>query len=170
LKETEEVTFLETVRARTTGALDPISGAAAARRPVWKVVLTGTVAVLILFAAFVSIPQVSNVLKSGFFPEGSRVITDEDGQVFGTQLADFDRTASDILMADPGIKELLAQGAVIDKILPLKVVAEVVDPATGKTGQIEETWAQAWLVRGSQDWGVQIDLVKGQIVSITPSN
>ena len=27
---------------------------------------------------------------------------------------------------------------------------------------------QAWLVLGDKDWGVQIDLVRGQVVSVTP--
>jgi len=167
-KKNREATFLETVKVRTSGVLDTISGAMTARRPVWRTALTTVGVVVMLAVAFFSIPQASNILKSGLFPEGSRTITDENGKAIRTQLNDFDQRASDILMADAGVKAILAQGAVIDKILPIKVVAQVVNPETGKTEQIEETWAQAWLVLGSKDWGVQIDLVRGQVVSITP--
>ena len=153
---------METIRARTTGVLDAISGATIARRPAWKAALTGIVVVMILFAAFFSIPQTSGILKSTFFPEGSKTIS-------GPQLtAEEQQKAKDILVADPRVKDILAQGAVIDKILPIQVTAEVSTLNGSET--IKETWAQAWLVRGSQDWGVQIDLVRGQVVSITPSN
>ncbi len=157
----QEVTFLEMVKVQTTGVLDKISGALAARRPVWKVMLTSVLAVVIVITAFFSIPQTSAVLKSTFFPEGTRVIT-------GPQLtAAEQKKATDILMADPGVREILAQGAVIDKILPIYVHAESINPATGVTEPVNETWAQAWLVLNGKDWGVQIDLVRGQVISIS---
>ncbi len=160
-RKQQETAFLEEVTASTTGVMNTVSGVLVARRTVWKVALTSTLAVLVLIVAFFSIPQTSALIKSAFFSGGSRTIS-------GTQLNVDDQRASDILMADPRIQELLAQGAVIDKILPIQVVYERVNPETGKTETIEETWAQAWLVLGDKDWGVQIDMVKGQIVSITP--
>ncbi len=50
----------------------------------------------------------------------------------------------------------------------LEVGAVKTDQITGSFELIKETWAQAWLVLGNKDWGVQIDLVRGQIVSIEP--
>ena len=163
-KKQKEGTFLERVTAKTTGITDTISGVWGAHGPVWKTALGVFAAVVILFTTLFSIPQTSAVLKSTFFPflEGNRTIS-------GPQLtADEQKKARDILMADPRIKEILAQGAVIDKILPIQVAAERINPETGSSELISETWAQAWLVRGNQDWGVQIDLVTGQIISITP--
>ncbi len=152
-------TSLETVRIRKArGFLD--AAGPFNRRPAWKIVTTGVLALLIVAAMWISIPQASSRFKAAFFPEGSRTIS-------GTQLNVDEQRVSDILMADPRIKELLAQGAVIDKILPIEVAAEMLNPETGKPEVVKETCAQAWLVLGSKDWGVQVDLVKGQIVSIT---
>jgi len=142
--------------------MDGMSAVLVAPRPVWKVALATFAAVLLLFVAFFSIPQTSSVLKSTFFPEGAKTIS-------GPQLtAGEQERARDILMADSRIKTILAQGAVIDKILPIEVAAARINPETGNSELVKETWAQAWLVLGSQDWGVQIDLVRGQIVSVTP--
>ena len=155
----KESTFMETVKTQSAGLFEVLF----APRPAWKVAATTIVAILVLFAAFIAIPQTSNIIKSALFPEGSRQIT-------GPQLtAEEQNSANGILKADPRIIELLSQGAVIDKILPIEVNAEIIDPQTGTTRLVQETWAQAWLVRGSHDWGVQIDLVKGEIISITPS-
>ena len=159
----EEVTFLEDVRVRPKGAFDAITGVLTAHRPVWKVALTSALAVVIILTAWLSIPQASAILKSTFFPEGTRTIT-------GPQLtAEEHKKALDILMDDSGVKQLLAQGAVIDTILPIQVGSEIVNPETGNTEIVYETWAQAWLVKGSNDWGVQVDLVRSKVVSITPS-
>jgi len=161
-KKQKEATFLERVTARTTGILDTMSGVLVAPRPVWKIALTTFVAVIILFVALFSIPQTSAVLKSTFFLEGSKTIS-------GPQLtAEEQEEARDILIADSRIKAILAQGAIIDKILPIEVGAIRTNPQTGSSELVKETWAQAWLVLGSKDWGVQIDLVRGQIISITP--
>ncbi len=145
--------------------MDAISHALTVRYQVWKVSLVSVVSVLALVAAFFSIPATSAVLQSTFFPEGRRVIS-------GPQLtAEEQQKARDILMADTRITDLLTRGAAIDKILPIQVTYEKLNPQSGNTEQINETWAQAWLVKGSQDWGVQIDLVRGQIESITgPAN
>ena len=158
-KNETEVTSLETVKAQKTWGFSDAIGSFT-RRPAWKVVGTGVLALLIVAAVWISIPQVSSTLKSTFFPGGTRTIS-------GTQLNVDDQRVSDILMADPRIQDLLAQGAVIDKILPIEVTAEVMNPETGKIEIVKETWAQAWLVLGSKDWGVQVDLVKGRIDSIT---
>ncbi len=153
-----EVTRLETARDQKHGWLDGVG--VLAHRPAWKFTATGVLAALVFATAWLSIPGISPLHKAGFFPDGTRTIG-------GTQLNVDDQRASDILMADPRIKDLLAQGAVIDKILPIQVRAEMIDPETGKSSFVEETWAQAWLVLGNKDWGVQIDLVKGRIDSIT---
>jgi hypothetical protein len=160
-KKKQEGTFLETVKEHTKGIFDGISERGIMGRPAWRIGLTGALALLILFATFMSIPQTSAVLKSAMFPGGSRSIS-------GTQLNVDDQRASDILMNDARIKALLAQGAIIDKILPIEVGIERINPATGVSETITETWAQAWLVKDSQDWGVTIDMVRGQIVSINP--
>lgn len=155
----KEGTFMDTVKTQSAGLFDIVF----APQPAWKVAATTVVAILALFGAFISIPQTSAIIKSTLFPEGSR-------QISGPQLtAEEQNKATVILKADPSVKELLSQGAVIDKILPIQVTAETLDPQTGTTRLVQETWAQAWLVRGSQDWGIQIDLVKGRIISITPS-
>ncbi len=161
-KKPKEATFLERIIGRGTGARDTTTGVLVMQRPPWSLAITGVLVALILLAAFFAIPQTSAFLKSTFFPEGSRTIS-------GPQLtAEQQKKATDILMADPRIAALLGQGAVIDKILPIQVKAETVNSQTGNPEYIEETWAQAWLVKGDKDWGVQIDLVRGQIVSITP--
>ncbi len=152
---------METLRSYTTGASGAVSGIVAARRPVWQVTLITIFAVLVIFATLISVPQTSGILKSTFFPEGRREIS-------GPQLtAAEQKQARDILLADSRIQEILAQGAAIDTILPIYVEAETLNPVTGGTEIVRETWAQAWIVRGSQDWGVQVDLVRGQVVSIT---
>jgi hypothetical protein len=157
----QEVTLLDMVKTQTTGVLGALSGALVVRRPVWKVSLTTIIAVLMLFAIWISIPQTSAVLKSALFPEGSRHIS-------GPQLtAEEQGKAMTILMADSRVVQLLAQGAVIDKILHIQVEAQSLNPETGKVEIVRETWAQAWIVLDNKDFGVQVDLVRGQIVSIT---
>lgn len=155
-------TFMQTIKVHTDGIFERIYAGLTAPRLVWKVAVSTIMAMLVLFAAFISIPQTSDVIKATLFPEGSR-------RIGGPQLtaADQDK-ARQILAADSRVQEILAQGAVIDKILPIEVTAEVLNPQTGNTEQLHETWAQAWLVKGSRDWGIQIDLVSGKVVSITP--
>ena len=157
----QEVTFLDMVKTQTTGVLGAVSGALVVRRPVWKVSLTTIIAVLMFFAIWISIPQTSAVLKSALFPEGTRHIS-------GPQLtADEQKKAMTILMADSRVVQLLAQGAVIDKILPIQVEAQSLNPDTGNVEIVRETWAQAWIILNNKDFGVQVDLVRGQVVSIT---
>lgn len=149
--------------ARTkAGFWDRISSSLNARRPIWKVAMISTFALLILIATLLSVPQTSNILKSGFFPEGRRVIS-------GPQLtAEEQKKAKDILMADPRVRDILSTGAAIDKILPIQVTMQRINSETGVTEEVHETWAQAWIVKGSKDWGVQIDLVRSTVVSISP--
>lgn len=132
------------------------------RRPGRRAIAAGVIAVVVVIAAWFSIPQASNLLRAGVFPAGSR-------EIGGTQLNESDQRVSDILMADHRIEGLLAQGAVIDKILPIEVASESIDPQTGESRIVKETWAQAWLVLDSRDWGVQVDPIRGQIVSMTDS-
>ena len=157
----QEVTFVEVVKTQTTEVLGAVSGALVVRRPVWKVSLTTIIALLMLFALWISIPQTSAVLRSALFPEGSRHIS-------GPQLtADEQKKTMTILLADSRVVQLLANGAVIDKILPIQVEAQMVNPETGNVEIVRETWAQAWIVLNNKDFGVQVDLVRGQVLSIT---
>ena len=157
----KEAIFVEVVRTQTIGVFDRVSSALVVRRPVWKVSLTTIIAVLMLFALWISIPQTSAVLKSALFPEGSRHIS-------GPRLtAEEQKKAMTILMADSRIVQLLARGAVIDKILPIRVEAQTLNPETGNVEIVRETWAQGWIVLDNKDFGVQVDLVRGQVVSIT---
>lgn len=158
----QEATFLKKATAGAMGNIDSESGVWVAHRPIWKTAMIAIMAIVVLLGLLFTIPQTSSILKSTFFPEGSKTVS-------GPQLtADEREKAMDILMADSRIKEIMAQGAVIDKILPIEVISEAVNSETGKSEVIKETWAQAWLVLRNQDWGVQIDLVRGQIISITP--
>ncbi len=162
-KKKQEVNSMEAVKTRAAVSRDTILDGLSTR-PAWKVALAGVLTVIILFAIFFSIPQTSAVLKSTLFPflEGAKTIS-------GPQLtAEQQQQALSILTADPAVKAILAQGAVVDKILPIQVQATMLNQETGNSEIVNETWAQAWLVKGDQDWGVQIDLVKGQVISITP--
>ncbi len=149
------------VRADRT-FLGNISGVLTARRPVWQVAFNTMLLMLALFIAFFTIPQTSAFLKSTFFPEGSRTI---DGPKLTTEE---EREARAILLADSRVTAILVQGAAIDKLLPIEVSMDKINPDTGSTKLVKETWAQAWLVLGSEDWSVQVDLVRGEVVSITP--
>ncbi len=160
-KKRKRTPLKEFFEERLSDFMGTISDGLVARRPVWRVALTTVLIMLFLFATFITIPQVSGTLKEALFPEGTR-------EIGGPQLtADEQKRATDILNADPGIREILARGAVIDKILPIQVEATMVNPDTGRSEPVKETWAQAWIVLNDKDWGVQIDLVRGKIVSIT---
>lgn len=149
-------------RSKKESLMQTLTNNLFAPRPTWKVASASILALLTLFTTFISIPQTSVIIKATLFPEGSR-------QISGPQLPAADEEkARQILNSDPAVKELLSKGAVIDKILPIEVMAETRDPQTGAIQIIRQTWAQAWLVKGSQDWGVQIDLVEGKVVAITP--
>ena len=112
----------------------------------WIIVAAGAFVILVLIAGFI------------YLPPGNR-------QISGPQLSASDlQKATSILNADQRIHDLIAQGAVIDKILPMEITSQTVDATLTETG------AQAWLVRGNRDWGVQIDLDKSRIISIEPSS
>jgi MFS family permease len=64
--------FLETAAAKTAAAMDTIIAGFMARRLGWRVALTTIVGVVVLFVALISIPQISAILKSRFFPEASK--------------------------------------------------------------------------------------------------
>jgi hypothetical protein len=122
------------------------AGKISAPKPHWIIVAAGAFVILGLITAFV------------YLPPGNR-------QISGSQLSTSDlQKATSILNADQRIQDLIAQGAVIDKILPMEITSQTVDTTLTETG------AQAWLVRGSRDWGVQIDLNKSKIISIDPSS
>ena len=88
--------------------------------------------------------------------------------VCGPQLSDEEKEkALDILRADPRVRELLDKGAVIDWILPMYVHASGINPETGEPQEISETWAQVWIKLGDKQWGAQVDLIRGKVVTLT---
>jgi hypothetical protein len=42
-----------------------------------------------------------------------------------------------------------------------------VNQETGEIEEITETWAQMWINLGNRQWGVQVDLIRGKVVSVT---
>jgi len=88
--------------------------------------------------------------------------------VGGPQLTDEEKgRALNILRADPRITELLDRGAVIDMVLPMYVHLSRVNQETGEIEEITETWAQVWINLGDKQWGAQVDLIRGKVVSLT---
>ena len=88
--------------------------------------------------------------------------------VVGPQLTDEEKEqALDIATADPRVQDLLDRGAVIDLVLPMYVTFSGVNQETGEIEEITETWAQMWINLGNRQWGVQIDLIRGKVVSVT---
>jgi hypothetical protein len=88
--------------------------------------------------------------------------------VVGPQLTDEEKEqALDIATADPRVQELLDRGAVIDLVLPMYVTFSGMNQETGEIEEITETWAQMWINLGNKQWGVQIDLIRGKVVSVT---
>jgi hypothetical protein len=88
--------------------------------------------------------------------------------VSGPQLTDEEKEkALDIVNADSRVRELLDRGAVIDLVLPMYVTFSRVNQETGEIEEITETWAQMWINLGNTQWGVQVDLIRGKVVSLT---
>jgi len=88
--------------------------------------------------------------------------------VVGPQLTDEEKEkALDIAAADPTVEELLDRGAVIDLVLPMYVTFSKVDQETGEIEEVTETWAQMWMNLGNRQWGVQVDLIRGKVVTVT---
>jgi len=88
--------------------------------------------------------------------------------VSGPQLTDEEKEkALDIVNADSEVRELLDRGAVIDLVLPMYVTFSGINQETGEVEKITETWAQMWINLGNRQWGVQVDLIRGKVVSLT---
>ena len=88
--------------------------------------------------------------------------------VSGPQLTDEEKEkALDIVNADSRVRELLDRGGVIDLVLPMYVTFSRVNQETGEIEEITETWAQMWINLGNTQWGVQVDLIRGKVVSLT---
>jgi hypothetical protein len=88
--------------------------------------------------------------------------------VSGPQLTDEEKEkALDIVNADSRVRELLDRGAIIDLVLPMYVTFSRVNQETGEIEEITETWAQMWINLGNTQWGVQVDLIRGKVVSLT---
>jgi len=88
--------------------------------------------------------------------------------VVGPQLTDEEEEqALNIATVDPRVQGLLDRGAVIDLVLPMYVTFSGVNQETGEIEEITETWAQMWMNLGNRQWGVQVDLIRGKVVSVT---
>jgi hypothetical protein len=88
--------------------------------------------------------------------------------VSGPQLTDKEKDkAINIAAADPAVQELLDRGAVIDLVLPMYVTFSGINQETGEVEEITETWAQMWINLGNKQWGVQVDIIRDKVVSIT---
>ena len=88
--------------------------------------------------------------------------------VVGPQLTDEDKEkALNVATADPRVQELLDRGAVIDLVLPMYVTFSGVNQETGEIEDITETWVQMCINLGNRQWGVQIDVLRGKVVSVT---
>ncbi|MDY7018922.1 MAG: anti-sigma factor [Chloroflexota bacterium] len=88
--------------------------------------------------------------------------------VGGPQLTDEEKeNALSIVKADPRVRELLDKGAIIDMILPMYVHASGINQETGEIEEISETWAQVWINLGDKQWGAQVDLIRGKVVTLT---
>ena len=95
----------------------------------------------------------------------TKIVTQAVG---GPQLTDEEKEKElNIVTADPRVQELLDRGAVIDLVLPMYVTFSRVNQETGETEEVTETWAQMWINLGNRQWGVQVDLIRGKVVSLT---
>jgi len=91
----------------------------------------------------------------------AKIVTEVIG---GPQLTDEEKeTALNILNADPGVQALFAQGAVIHALLPIEI--HLIAAETGE--EVTETWAQAWINLGDKQYGAQVDLIRGRVVSLS---
>ena len=161
-KKKREVGIMEVARTKATGVIDTIIGGLVTQQPVWKVAIASILATAIIAAAFLAGPSLGPQ-KASPFPEGSM-------EVGGAQLtAEQKEAALSILMADPGIQELLGRGAIIEPklILPLEVSMSRINSETGEIEEVRETWAQAWIHVGDSIWGAKVDLVRGRVTSLS---
>jgi len=95
----------------------------------------------------------------------TKVVTEAVG---GPQLTDEEKDkALNIATTDPRVQEVLDMGAVIDLVLPMYVTFSKVNQETGEIEEVTETWAQMWINLGNRAWGVQVDLIRGKVVSMT---
>jgi hypothetical protein len=158
---------MDSRKSRIKQIIDGIGIGLASRRPLWKVALSTAAVVVVLAAALLIVPSVGPKLAS-LIPGGTV-------EVSGRQLTSEQKEeALAILRSDPRIEELLQQGAIIlpEYILSLQVGMSKVDSETGKTEAVTETWAEAQIKLGDQEYKAQVDLVEGKVVSITgfPAN
>ena len=154
--------LLDAARAQARGFMDTMLGGMVARRPSWKVALVTSFAVLMMAGMVFGLGSLNGTQQAGLLPDGYTTIG-------GEQLTDAENAlAMDILKADYGIQALLASGATIDILLPVLVEMGKINPATGATEYVQETWAQAWItgVDGST-WGAVVDLVQGKVVQLS---
>ena len=165
--EEQQEVDMNPFKTRTTHIIDTIGNKLTARQPLWKVALSTAAIMVIIAVTLFSLPYVGPKLAS-FVPDGTVEVT-------GRQLTSEQKEqALAILRSDPRIEELLQQGAIIppEYILSLQVGMSMVDSETGKTESVTETWAEAQIKLGDQEYKAQVDLVEGRVASISgfPAN
>ncbi len=154
--------IVDAVRTQARGVIDTMLDGMVARRPVWKIALVSTFAMLMMAAMLFGLGSLTGLQQAGLNPGGYT----ETG---GPQLTEAEKArAMDILVANPEIQALLVKGATISTVLPIYVVGSKINPETGVIEDFQETWAQAWITGlDNTTWGAQVDLVRGKVVSIS---
>jgi len=158
---------MNSLKSRTAHIVNAIGKKLVSQQPLWKVALSTTAIGVVVAAVLFTIPSVGPKLAS-LVPGGTVEIS-------GRQLTSEQKDkALAILRSDPHIEELLQQGAIIppEYILSLQVGMSKVDSETGKTEEVTETWAEAQIKLGDQEYKAHVDLVEGKVISISgfPAN
>ena len=154
--------ILDAVRIRARSITDIIADTIVARQPVWKVALVVFFAMIMIAGMVFGLGSLNGTQQAGLNPSGYTIIG-------GDKLTEAEEAlAMDILKADPRIQSLLAGGATIDIVLPILVELGKVNPETGQTETVQETWAQAWIAGiDGKTWGAVVDLVKGEVAQLS---
>jgi len=154
--------IMDTVRTMARGITNTMVDTLVARQPVWKVALVVFFAMIMIAGLVFGLGSLNGTQQAGLNPSGYTIIG-------GDKLTEAEEAlAMDILKADPRIQSLLAGGATIDIVLPILVELGKVNPETGQTETVQETWAQAWIAGiDGKTWGAVVDLVKGEVAQLS---
>ncbi|UCE98355.1 MAG: hypothetical protein JSV74_03275 [Dehalococcoidia bacterium] len=154
--------ILDAVRIRARSITDTMVDTLVARQPVWKVALVVFFAMIMIGGMVFGLGSLNGTQQAGLNPAGYTIIG-------GDKLTEAEEElAMDILKADPRIQSLLAGGATIDIVLPILVEFGKINPETGQTETVQETWAQAWIAGiDGKTWGAVVDLVKGEVTQLS---
>lgn len=91
----------------------------------------------------------------------SRIVT---RVVQGPQLsAELAAQAIEVVRTDPRTSALIAQGATIGWATPIFVTGESIDPVTGESTVISQTWAQVPLTLDGKEWSAYVDIPQAKI-------